>query len=524
MNSLSRSLVSSRHSLAIKAGGAAALIALADVVVFEGASGSVLAGFALAWMAVLVIARPAVRANRAGIAALLAAAVLVLSLLTEPGPLAAVLFLTAIGSAALLPRHVYDHAGRWCGRLIVLGIKAPFGPLIDLHRTTRMRSRHALRAEVILLNLVVPLVGGALFLALFASANPVLGGVLGAVELPDMGDAILHMMLWGAVLVVVWPTLRPRALVLARHQAPLELRLPDPPVMTMLLALFTFNAVFALQNALDIIFLWSGAPLPNGVTLAEYAHQGAYTLIATALLAGLFVLVALRPRSPAAQTPLVRALVLGWVAQNLLLVASSVLRLLDYIDAFSLTELRIAALIWMGLVATGLGLICWRFMTGRSAAWLINANTLAAAIVLTGSSFADFGAIAARWNVDHLDDPNRIDLCYLETLDDAALLPLIDLRAVPMSPEMQDKVIYLGNRAHADLAAQQSDWRHWTLRGARRLARAEALLAYAKPQIAQPAPYGRYCGGNIVEPPPPPVIAADPPPPPTPPLTQTPIR
>lgn len=526
MNSLSRSLTSSRHSLAIKAGGAAVLIALADVMVFEYARGSVLAGFALAWLAVLVIARPAVRANRAGIAALLAAIVMALSLLTEPGPLAAFMFLIAIGSAALLPRHVYDHAGRWCARLIVLGIKGPFGPLIDLHRTTRMRNRHALRAEVILLNLVVPLVGGALFLALFASANPVLGSVLSAVELPDLGDAIVHLFLWGMVLALVWPTLRPRALVLAARQAPLTLRLPDPPVMTMLLALATFNAVFALQNALDIIFLWSGAPLPDGVTLAEYAHQGAYTLIATALLAGLFVLVALSPGSPAAQTPLVRALLLAWVAQNLLLVASSVLRLLDYIEAFSLTELRIAALIWMGLVACGLGLICWRFMTGRSSAWLINSNMLAAGVVLTLSSFADFGATAARWNVDHLDDPNRIDLCYLERLDDAALIPLINLRAVPMSAEMRDRVIYLGNSAHADLMAQQGDWRSWTLRGAWRLARAEVLLAYGKPQVAQPAPYGRRCGGTPASPPPLPSseFYDDPPPPLTQPLTRTPNR
>ena len=33
-----------------------------------------------------------------------------------------------------------------------------------------------------------------------------------------------------------------------------------------------------------------------------------------------------------------------WIAQNLLLVASTMLRTLDYVEAYSLTELRIAAL------------------------------------------------------------------------------------------------------------------------------------------------------------------------------------
>ena len=65
----------------------------------------------------------------------------------------------------------------------------------------------------------------------------------------------------------------------------------------MTLSLAAFNLIFALQNGLDIFFLWSGAPLPEGMTLAEYAHRGAYPLIATALLAGLFVLVTMRPRS-----------------------------------------------------------------------------------------------------------------------------------------------------------------------------------------------------------------------------------
>ena len=64
-----------------------------------------------------------------------------------------------------------------------------------------------------------------------------------------------------------------------------------------------FQAVFALQNGLDLAFLWSGAPLPDGMTLAEYAHRGAYPLIATALLAGLFVLVTLRPGAPTRRNP-----------------------------------------------------------------------------------------------------------------------------------------------------------------------------------------------------------------------------
>ena len=55
-----------------------------------------------------------------------------------------------------------------------------------------------------------------------------------------------------------------------------------------------FNALFAVQTVLDLAYLWGGVRLPDGMTYADYAHRGAYPLIATALLAAAFVLAAMR--------------------------------------------------------------------------------------------------------------------------------------------------------------------------------------------------------------------------------------
>lgn len=131
------------------------------------------------------------------------------------------------------------------------------------------------------------------------------------------------------------------------------------------------------------------------------ASTGWYPLIVTALLAGLFVLVALQPGSDTASKPLVRRLVVVWIAQNMVLVASSLLRTADYIEAYALTRFRIAAMIWMALVAVGLMLICWRMLAGKSAYWLINANAMAALIVLAVVSVVDLAAVVAGWNVRH---------------------------------------------------------------------------------------------------------------------------
>lgn len=501
----------SRYSFAMKLGGALALLVVADGLLYGYGGGAVIGLFALIWLAVMVLVRPAVRYARGGWIALLCGALFAASLIHNPGPLAGLLFLIAIGSAALLPRHVFDHAGLWFVRLTTLGMGAPFWPIADAWRLASISGHRGSMGKSILLNVALPLIGGALFLSLFASANPVLGNAVAAIEWPDLTTLIGHGLLLGVTLVFVWPTLRPRALRFASARQAWLPQMPDPSVTMMLVTLLVFNAVFALENGLDIVFLWSGAPLPDGITLADYAHRGAYTLIATALLAGLFVLVALRPGSPSAQTPIIRRLLLAWVAQNLLLVASSILRLLDYIDAYSLTEWRIAALVWMVLVATGLVLICWRFLHGQSAAWLINANVLAAGIVLSVSTLVDYGAIAARWNVDHLRDPARLDLCYLERLESSALIPLLELRKAPVGNRLRDQASYLSGVAYRRLAESQSDWQSWTVRGALRLAEADALLA-GNALTPLPAPHGRMCGGEILPPPAPPVAL---PPPPT---------
>ena len=177
---------------------------------------------------------------------------------------------------------------------------------------------------------------------------------------------------------------------------------------------------------------------------------------------------------------MIRLLVSLWVAQNLLLVASSILRTLDYIGSYSLTVMRIAALAWMVLVGIGLVLICWRLLAGRSGAWLINANALAAMLMLGAGSAVDLSAVAASWNVRHAREaggPGQpIDLCYLRQQGASALLPLIEFESRVTDPGLRDRVREIREEAMASLVEAQSDWHAWTWRGSRRLALAQAAL------------------------------------------------
>lgn len=515
----------------LKAVGAFALVVLGDHLFWERGFGSNLGVFALAWTVGTIALVPAVRRDGRSLVALAVALMLGLVLGNDPGWLALVLFWSALAIAALLPRVArFGTATQWLYRLAIHGVSSVIGPWRDLARVRRQRRRGdgaALRGLLPLLPL--PLIGGAVFLGLFAAANPLIGDALDRLSLTGFEFfTIIRLLFAGAVLTTVWATLRPHRNVLRLPLAVDEpgFRLPGVSVGSVTLSLVAFNALFALQNGLDIAFLWSGAALPDGMTLAGYAHRGAYPLIATALLAGLFVLVTLRPGSDTARVPLIRRMVVLWVAQNVFLVASSILRTLDYIDAYSLTRLRIAALAWMALVAVGLLLILWRMLAARSTAWLINANAAAAGAVLLAASAVDLGSVAAGWNVRHAREVGghgaALDLCYLGALGPSSLVSLTELQARPgLAPAFALRVGRIQNSI-----LNTTGWRQvggsWTWRNARRLAQVEAITGHRHSVADGPQSYDieHNCDGSMIEPtlpvleamPPPPVPAPSPPP------------
>src|SRR5712691_2990477 len=215
---------------------------------------------------------------------------------------------------------------------------------------------------------------------------------------------------WIVALSVVWPFIhlrwrnRPKAAIKAATDLTEAIaQEPEMPsrsvsffgVATILRSLILFNLLFALQTVLDVIYLWGNTALPTDISYASYAHRGAYPLILTALLAAGFVLVAMRPGGPAEQSRVIRPLVYLWVGQNVMLVISSILRLDLYVQTYLLTCWRIAAFIWMLLVATGLLLIVARIALQRSNGWLIRLNLIAVLLTLYVCSLTNFAAIIA---------------------------------------------------------------------------------------------------------------------------------
>ena len=475
-------------------------IALADLLFYFHPAGTTAGFYCLSLLAFVLIVRPEILRRRDASIAAAAAGVCALVLGYDPSLLSFTLFWLAITLAVLLPRTArFDDGWRWAERLAWHLLRAPVAPVADQRRLSRVSARRPIGLLRAVPVLALPVLGSILFLFLFAQANPVIGNAFSEVDLDSVfgGLSFVRILLWLAALIMVWSLLRPRPIAMfARIEAEEPgFAIPGGGTASVTLSLIAFNAIFALENGLDIAFLWNGARLPEGMTLAEYAHRGAYPLIATALLAGLFVLLTLRPGSELAASAAVRKLVYVWIAQNIFLVASTMLRTFAYVDAYSLTRLRIAAFIWMALVAIGLALICYRIWRRKSGAWLINANLAVALIALSICSVVDLGRMAAAWNVRHGREAGgrgaHLDICYLEKLGASALLPMIEIEGRTRSPLLKERIGQVRIAAQKNLAARQSHWRGWTLRGALRLKAAKEQVA--KRRLPSAYPVWRYC-------------------------------
>lgn len=381
--------------------------------------------------------------------------------------------LVALLAARLLPSKLGDLPGV----LLRYGVMGPFRLVSDA-LTMRVGGMQSGLMRSLLRQLVgwlVPIIFLAIFVWLFVAANPVLDMVASQVRLGEfVFPEPARMLAWAILAAAIWALLRPRLLRWVNSR-------PAAPVVAaegllfghaaILRSLVIFNVVFAIQTVMDITYLWGGVALPAGMTHADYAHRGAFPLIATALLAAAFVLAAMRRGGAGERSPLIRALVYAWIAQNVMLCISAILRLDLYVEVYSLTELRLAAGIWMGLVAVGLVLILLRIALRQSNGWLIATNCISLAVTLWACAWIDVSAVIARFNIEHSKEVSgsgvTLDLDYLRELG-PGVIPALDAYVAGVgrgsaAQGLRDELAFTA-RNDAD-----HDWRGWTWRQQRLL-------------------------------------------------------
>ncbi|WP_299936069.1 DUF4153 domain-containing protein [uncultured Pelagimonas sp.] len=260
-------------------------------------------------------------------------------------------------------------------------------------------------------------VGGALvFGGLLLMANPIL---LQAISIDiQFGDLMARGMFWLGVAVLFAPFLVADTTIVPMPNVRVSAEIREANLFGLtktscLRALWMFNTVIGVQTAMDLGIFVGGASLPDSMSYASYAHRGSYPLLATALLAGGFALLA---RPFLGEHRALKPLMYLWLAQNILLCLSAMLRLDLYVGAYGLTYLRIYAMIWIGLVAVGLTLVAWQARCDKTNVWLFTRWGGLATAVLFTCCFVNFA--------DHIVHQNltmaKPDFDYICTLNPTA--------------------------------------------------------------------------------------------------------
>jgi len=359
-------------------------------------------------------------------------------------------------------------------RIMALALPNPIARLRGLTSASpKLPAAGFVRFLALLAAWAIPLALGIVFAALFSAANPVFRSWIGML---DPLWLFMHMQPWRYAFWLLVALFAAPFVAMPVFPAPrtatagaTQMGFPRPAQNLVLRSLIVVNLVFGLQTGLDLVHLWGGASLPAGVSPTGNAQRAAYILVVTALLAAALVLLA--APSAGEKGRVARLLLHLWIAQNVVLVLSAILRLALYVEAYSLTWLRLAAFIWMGLVVVGLVLIEWRIVFGKTAGWLVGANLVSLSLALYGCATLDLSAAIARYNVSHSYELAgkgvALDRCYLCSLG-ASALPEIErflaLRNEPAEGGPDWRLRECAARLRLTLREDSSDWRAWSFR------------------------------------------------------------
>lgn len=332
--------------------------------------------------------------------------------------------------------------------------------------------------------IAIPLV--LVFGGLFVSADATFESLVTSVHF-DVASLMSHVALTGVCAAFAAGALRGvcfgDASVAALGEKAASPALRFTTAATVLAAL---DLLFVVFVALQARWLFGGAALvqeTTGLTVSEYARRGFFELVTAAALVVPVLLTAewATLREGPKQETSFRALSTLLVLQVGVLLVSALQRMLLYVQAFGLTELRLyttAFMLWVALVC---GWLAWTVLRGARARFAFGALVQGLA-VLAGLHLVNPDALITRVNVRLATNPGPgFDAQYVTgTLSADAVPTLLD--ALPrLPPEARSEVAQrLLTRWGA---ASTRDWRSWNWADhqARALVRAQTASLKAIP-------------------------------------------
>ncbi len=184
--------------------------------------------------------------------------------------------------------------------------------------------------------------------------------------------------------------------------------------------LVALNILILVLNITDINSVWFNFEW-EGQYLKQFVHHGTYLLIVAIIISIVIVLYFFRANlNFLKNSKTIRVLSYIWIAQNVLLTISVIIRNLYYINHFALAYKRIGVMFFLLLTIYGLFTVFQKVRNKKTSYFLTRKNAYAWMIALVVATGFNWDVIIAKYNFRH-SDTAFVHLNFLGRLSDNAL-------------------------------------------------------------------------------------------------------
>ena len=204
------------------------------------------------------------------------------------------------------------------------------------------------------------------------------------------------------------------------------------PKITIYTVLTMFNVIYLVFFAVQAVYLFSafGGVLPSTFTYAEYARRGFFELcnVAGINLGILAVTHLVMKRAQKEEPKLLRIHTILTSSFTILLIITALSKMVMYINAYGLTQLRIYTSWFMILLLFVFVTICVRQIKKFNASKTI---VLGSVVLFLMLSYANIDGMIAKYNVSmYLNGKiDSLDIDMLSQLSDATIMPIYEAYA-----------------------------------------------------------------------------------------------
>ncbi len=180
------------------------------------------------------------------------------------------------------------------------------------------------------------------------------------------------------------------------------------------------NLMLAWQNFLEVKNVWFGFTW-TGQLLKGFVHEGTYLLIFALLISIAITIYYLNGNLLFMKNNgFFKALVILWIAQNLLMVAAVAVRNTYYVQFYALAYKRIFIYFFLFASTIALLSIIYKILNKKSVSFLISTNSISVYFIAILAACFNWDGIIARYNFNH-SDKAYLHYEFMLQLNDAAL-------------------------------------------------------------------------------------------------------